>query len=83
MFVMSVIITGNTTLRVLAVGWNVIGDDGISMISEELQHCNSLTKLSLSGCGISVKGEELIILYSLSILVSVNIVASVITYFHI
>ena len=60
MFVMSVIITGSTTLRVLNIGWNEVGDDGISMISEELQHNISLTKLSVQECGLSVKGEELI-----------------------
>ena len=61
-FVMyTVIITGSTTLRVLDVGGNVVGDDGISMISEELQHNNSLTELSVGWCGLSVKGEELII----------------------
>ena len=39
MFVMStVIITGSTTLRVLNVAGNKIGDDGISMISGELQN---------------------------------------------
>ena len=61
MFVMyTVIITGSTTLRVLNVGGNEIGDDGISMISEELQHNNSLTKLFVLECGLTVKGEELI-----------------------
>ena len=43
--VMSVIIADSTTLRVLNVGGNEIGDDGISMISEELQH-NTYTSLS-------------------------------------
>ena len=57
---MYTVITGSTTLRVLDVGWNEIGDDGISMISEELQYNNSLTELSLWWCGLSVKGEELI-----------------------
>ena len=52
----SVIITGSTTLRVLNVGGNKFGDDGISMISEELQHNKSLTELSVFGCGLSVKG---------------------------
>ena len=61
MFVMyTVIITGSTTLRVLHVGQNEIGDDGISMISEELQHNNSLTELIIWQCGLSVKGEKLI-----------------------
>ena len=59
MFVMStVIITGRTTLRELDVRWNKIGDDGIMMISEELQHSNSLTKLQFAECGLSVKGEN-------------------------
>ena len=59
MFVMStVIITGNTTLRVLDVGGNEIGDDGISMISEELQHNNSLTELIVANCGLSAKGQN-------------------------
>ena len=58
MFVMStVIITGSTTLRVLDVAGNRIGDDGISMISEEVY--NSLTELTVAMCGLSVKGEEL------------------------
>ena len=53
------VITGSTTLRVLNVGWNDIGDDGILMISEELQHNKSLTELSVHRCGLSVKGKEL------------------------
>ena len=53
------IITGSTTLRVLNVGGNKIGDNGILMMSEGLQHNNSLTKLTVSSCGLSVKGEEL------------------------
>ena len=59
MFVMStVIITGSTTLRVLDVGGNEIGDDGISMMSEELQHNNSLTKLIVANCGLSANGQN-------------------------
>ena len=57
-FVMStVIITGSTTLRVLNVGGNETSDDGISMISEELHHNNSLTKLSVERCGLA-KGQN-------------------------
>ena len=44
----------------LNVGGNEIGDVGISLISEELQHNKSLTKLLVYQCGLSVKGEELI-----------------------
>ena len=59
MFVMStVIITGSITLKVLNVGGNKTGDDGISMISEELQHNNSLTKLRVVRCGLSAKGQN-------------------------
>ena len=56
----TVIITGSNTLRVFNVGGNKIGDDGISLISEELQHNNSLTELSVAQCGLTVKGEQLI-----------------------
>ena len=72
MFVMStVIITGSTTLRVLNVGWNQINDDGISMISEELQHNNSLTELRVELCGLSAKGSNL---DSVHVASSVNLV---------
>ena len=55
---LNIIITGRTTLKVLNVRENnKIGDVGILMISEELQH-NSLTVLSLENCGLSVKGEN-------------------------
>ena len=54
----TVIITGSTTLKVLNVGWNKFGEDGILMILEELQHNNSLIDLSVNGSGLSLKGEE-------------------------
>ena len=52
----TVIITGSATLRVLDVNLNDIGDDGMAVISETLQHCRSLTRLWVGGCGLSVKG---------------------------
>jgi len=56
-FVMStVIITGSATLRVLNVSSNDIGDDGMAIISETLQHNKSLTELRVAKCGLSVKG---------------------------
>ena len=55
-FVMFTVITGSATLRVLDVGINDIGDEGMAMISEALQHNKSLTKLAVSHCGLSVKG---------------------------
>ena len=51
-------ITGSTTLRELHIGWNKIGDGGISLISWELQQNNSLTKLIVRDCGLLVKGKE-------------------------
>ena len=57
MFVIcTVIITGSTTLRVLDVSVNDIGDKGMAMISEALQHNKSLTRLKVERCGLSVKG---------------------------
>ena len=53
----NIIIIGSTTLRVLNVGRNKIYDDGISMISMELQN-NSLTTLTVQQCELSVKGKK-------------------------
>ena len=36
---------------------NVIGDDGMSSVADGLQHNKSLTKLSVSECKFSVKGN--------------------------
>ena len=44
------------TLQDLNIGENYIGDDGIAVISEALQHNKSLTKLSVEQCGLSAKG---------------------------
>ena len=52
----TVIITGSDTLRVLDVSRNAIGDEGMAIISEALQHNKSLTILGLVLCGLSVKG---------------------------
>ena len=54
----TIIIIGSTTLRVLNVGRNKIYDDGISMISMELQN-NSLTTLTVQQCELSVKGKQM------------------------
>ena len=63
-FVMStVIIIGSTTLRELDVSWNHIGDNGISVITEELQSNKTLTKLNVSVCRFSVKGTVLYNMY--------------------
>ena len=52
----TVIITGSATLRELDVNFNDIGDDGMAVISEMLQHNKSLTTLKVDQCGLSVKG---------------------------
>ena len=52
----TVIVTGSATLRVLDVSFNDIGDEGMGIISEALQHNKSLTTLGVGRCGLSVKG---------------------------
>ena len=58
-FVMStVIITDSTSLRVLK--FSVIpniGDDGMSLISSELQYNDILTELRVPVCGLTAKGR--------------------------
>ena len=48
-----VIIIGSPSLQVLDVSLNDIKTDGISLC---LQHINTLTKLMVAGCGLSVEG---------------------------
>ena len=48
-------ITGSPLLRILDVGGNNIGDDGISLC---LQHINTVTELRVMKCGLSVKGSD-------------------------
>ena len=49
----TVIITDSATL---SVSYNDIGDNGMAVISEALQHNKSLTTLGVVECGLSVKG---------------------------
>ena len=44
------------TLQVLIMSNNDIGDDGMAVISEALQHNKSFTTLRVELCGLSVKG---------------------------
>ena len=46
----------NNSLQELAMGYNPIGDDGMSSIADGLQCNNTLTKLYVKKCGFSVKG---------------------------
>ena len=39
------------------MGYNDIGDDGMSSVADGLQHNNTLTKLHASKCKFSVKGS--------------------------
>ena len=51
------------TLQELNIGCNDIGDDGIAVISEALQHNKSLTTLYVHGCGLSAKGNVVCKMY--------------------
>ena len=44
------------SLQKLIMNFNDIGDDGMAVISEALQHNKLLTTLRVAGCGLSVKG---------------------------
>ena len=61
----TVFITGgdSTTLRELDVSWNVIGDIGISLITQWLLPNKTLTKLNVARCNLSVKGTVLAIIF--------------------
>ena len=47
----------NKKLQHLNIGWNKIGDNGVSHITEGLQQNYTLTELMLSNCEISAKGN--------------------------
>ena len=47
----------NNSLQELNMRANVIGDDGMSSVADGLQHNNTLTKLDVSQCNLSVKGS--------------------------
>ena len=51
------------TLQELKIGWNDIGDDGIAVISEALQHNKSLTTLDVQWCRLSTKGNVVCKMY--------------------
>ena len=52
----SQLLNATTTLQCLAMSYNHIGDEGMALISEALQHNKSLTILRVVWCGLSVKG---------------------------
>ena len=45
------------TLQELNIGYNNIGDDGIAVISEALQHNKLVTTLRVVMCGLSAQGS--------------------------
>ena len=51
------------TLQELNISANDIGDDGIAVISEALQHNKSLTTLYVLECGLSAKGNVVCKMY--------------------
>ena len=53
----TVTIADIASLRVLDVGGNPIGDDGMLLLSSTLQYNTILTELMVSDCGLSVKGS--------------------------
>ena len=56
LFVMCAVTTGGTALKHLNVSGNDIGDDGISVITKTPEYNDTLTKLNVSRCKVSVKG---------------------------
>ena len=38
------------------MGWNDIGDHGMSSVADGLQYNNALTNLDIHACGLLVKG---------------------------
>ena len=49
----------NNSLQELYMRSNQIGDDGMSSVADGLQCNNTLTKLDVERCGLSVKGTVL------------------------
>ena len=47
----------NHSLEQFNICYNNIGDDGLSVIVEQLQHITTLTTLNVAKCGLSVKGN--------------------------
>ena len=49
----------NNSLQKLSMGFNDVGDEGISSVTEGLKHNKTLTNLDIASCGLSVKGTVL------------------------
>ena len=46
----------NNSLQELVMGYNKIGDDGMSSVADGLQYNKTLTNLDVERCRLSVKG---------------------------
>lgn len=55
-----ILLSNNQTLRMLNMGWNDIGDMGISEIAQGLWSNKSLTNLNISMCQLSGKGNKIV-----------------------
>ena len=51
----------NYSLQELYMGYNPIGDDGMSSVADGLQCNNTLTKLDVQKCEFSLKGTTIIV----------------------
>ena len=47
----------NNKLQYLNIIGNIIGNDGVKLITEGLQYNNTLIELDARSCGISVEGR--------------------------
>ena len=56
----AVVIIGRASLQELDISNNPISDDGMSLVSRELQYNNILTQLRVEMCGLSVKGSSIV-----------------------
>jgi len=65
---------GSATLKKLAVNHNDIGDSGMQVLLEELQHNSVLYKLWIDHCGLSAKGSITITVSLISYIAIVNCV---------
>ena len=53
-----IVITDIASLTALDISWNSIGDDGMSLMSSDLQYNNALKALWITRCELSVKSMQ-------------------------
>jgi len=52
----TVIVTDSASLRLLQIGKNHFGDDGVKLVVDHLHGSTTLTELRIHECGLSAKG---------------------------